>query len=114
MFKTGLINTEDILYIGFPKENCHESEYLSLEAAVLSALQLEYRNYSEEYYRIEMKLSLRHLIFLKNIQLIVRMIILKKWLYLQLMMRVQVILFHKELLLLHPADCFLINLCIHL
>lgn len=49
MFKTGLINTEDILYIGFPKENCHESEYLSLEAAVLSALQLEYRNYSEEF-----------------------------------------------------------------
>lgn len=47
VFKTGLINTEDILYIGFPKENCHESEYLSLEAAVLSALQLEYTSYSE-------------------------------------------------------------------
>lgn len=41
VFKTGLINTEDILYINFPNENCHENEYLSIEAGIVTALQLE-------------------------------------------------------------------------
>ena len=42
VFKTGLINTEDLLYISFPRADCHETEYLSVEASILFSLHLEY------------------------------------------------------------------------